>query len=355
MLEPGDPGYVDPNPPTQSVKSKTKKTMNNEIPENMKVLLALGEDAADGCAELEVEIALGSVKEAELRASLVSLKGVIPPPPTPPDPPLPPVPGLIALYDKAKRDTGAAKAGLKAKDAEANQLLVDGRDVLKKVLGAAWSPEWVLAGYTVPGSTAVPDTQDERFASLSALALYLADHPTYQVPGGGAFPEVTSARAAALHTQISDCRKLVNTRSTTQKDAKKARNDGMAKLRALLIALVDDLTLRLPSDDPRWEVFGLNIPANPRAPQPASALTLSGAGSGRVLAEWTRGRRSNNNRILVQIVGVDADWREYGKSGNVTEYTIKDLPPGATLKVKIIALNGGLEAPDGPEGEIEVA
>lgn len=347
LLEPGDPGYVDPNAPSQPEIPKPHKIMsNNEIPKNLKVLLALAEDAADGCATHEVAIGLKSVKEADLRPAIVALKGTLTPPP--------PMPGLIGIYDQAKRDTADAKADLKAKDAEAGTFLTDARDALKKVLGTKWSPEWVLAGYTVPGSTAVPRRQDDRFASLSALAQYLGAHPSYEVPGGGVYPEVTAARATLLHTQISDCRTLLNDREADQGVAAENRDAGAATLRALMIALVDDMTLRLGSADPLWEALGLNIPANPRAPEPATALALSGAGPSRVLADWTRGRRSNNNRVLVQIVGTDPDWREYGKSGNVTEYTIKDLPPGATLKVKIIALNGSLEAPDGPEGEIVV-
>ena len=349
LLEPGDPGYVDPNPPAQTAKSKTHKTMsNNEIPENMNVLLALAEDAADGCAEHEAAIGLRSVKEADLRPAIEALKGQVPPPPAPA------VPGRIALYDKAKGQTAEAKAGLKAKDAEAVRYLTDGRDALKKVLGTAWSPEWVLAGYTEPGSTAVPGTQDARFASLLAQALYLADHPAYEVPAGGVYPEMTAARASLLHTQISDCRKLVNQKETLQAQAKAARDEAKGTLRALLIALVDDLTLRLGSDNPLWEAFGLNNPANPRPPAPATELVLSGAGASRVLAQWKRGRRSDDNRVLIKIIGVDADWREYGKSGNVTEVLIKDQPPGATLRVRLIALNGSLEAPDGPEAEIVV-
>ena len=72
----------------------------------------------------------------------------------------------------------------------------------------------------------------------------------------------------------------------------------------------------------------------------------------RALSEWTRGRRGNDNRILIQIVGVDADFREDGKIGNVTAYTLKDLPAGATVRVKIIAQDGSLGAPDGPKGGI---
>ena len=65
-----------------------------------------------------------------------------------------------------------------------------------------------------------------------------------------------------------------------------------------------------------------------------------------------RGVRSSNNRVLIQILGVDAGYREYSKSGNVIDELIKGLPAGSTVKVKIIALNGSLEAASGPEAQI---
>lgn len=49
---------------------------------------------------------------------------------------------------------------------------------------------------------------------------------------------------------------------------------------------------------------------------------------------------------------MDAGYREYSKSGNVIDELIKGLPAGSTVKVKIIALNGSLEAASGPEAQI---
>jgi hypothetical protein len=184
--------------------------------------------------------------------------------------------------------------------------------------------------------------------------VYLHQHPTYQIPAGGPRTEVTSTRSQALHDQLSTCRLAANTASTAQSVALVAKKAELQRLRRLLMGLVDELELRLASDDPRWEVFGLNIPANPRAPDPAVDLVLTTVGLGRVLAEWDPGTRSNNDRILIQIVGVDADFREYGKSGGDGEELLKNLPSGATLRVKIIALNGSLEALTGPVAEIVV-
>ena len=157
-----------------------------------------------------------------------------------------------------------------------------------------------------------------------------------------------------MHTALSDARALDNARGDAQEAAKLARDAAFDTLRRRLIALVDELSLLLSDEDPRWETFGLNVPANPRAPDPAENLVLSLAGTHQVLAEWDRGTRSNDNRVLIQVVGVDAQYREYSKSGDATDELIKALPSNATLKVKIIALNSGLEASSGPEAQISV-
>jgi hypothetical protein len=211
----------------------------------------------------------------------------------------------------------------------------------------------VLAGFNhKPGSTAVPTTQDKRFNSIKTLAIYLSQHPTYEVPGGTPHTEVTASRGQALHSQLGNARQAMSDADLAQLQAKSARETAYATLRRRLIAFVDELTLLLGPDDPRWEVFGLNILSSPRAPAHASQLVLSLAGTGQILAERVRGVRSSNNRVLIQILGVDAGYREYSKSGNVTDELIKGLPAGSTVKVKIIALNGSLEAASGPEAQI---
>jgi len=147
---------------------------NNAIPKNNKVMLALGEDCFDGCVAAEDEVDLKMVRQGDLAGGIEALKGDLPTAPTPPGappppPPLPPSPGLIYLYDATKVTTGAADKALTDKDKEVKQFLVDARTVLETPLGKAWSPEWALAGYTEPGSTAVPNTQGERLEKMPGI------------------------------------------------------------------------------------------------------------------------------------------------------------------------------------------
>ncbi len=333
---------------------------NNAIPDNKPIIKSMAEDAYDGCGTAQDDVGLKQTRQADLGSLLTAIKGTAPssplPPGAPPAPPAPPpAPGLDYLYDEAKLATRQAKAAHKAKDEEVYDFLVAARKVLETPLGKRWSPEWVLAGFNnEPGSTAVPDTQNKRFSSINTLAIYLAQHPTYQVPGGTPHTEVTATRAQALHSQLSDARQAMSDTKQAQMNAETARDAAYTALRKRLIALVDELTLLIGPADQRWEIFGFNIPANPRVPEPATQLLLTLAGDGRIIAEWVRGTRSDDNRVLIQVIGVDTEYREYSKSGNTTEEVIKGMASGTTVKVNIIALNGSLEASSGPEAQISV-
>lgn len=321
----------------------------NAIPYAEKSVLALAEDCADGCASHEVEVGLKQTMEADLRALIQALKGDIAA--------TPPTAGLISLHKQRAQELAEAEAARGAKDAEVKTFLTDARKNLSRFLGNAASPEWAVAGFSSPqgNSNAVPSTQDGRFQCLSMLTVYLNAHPTYAQPAGTPAPEVTVARCQALHAQMSNARQAANDALEIQQTALNAKDTGVAALRARLIALVAELRLLLGGSDPRWEVFGLNVPDNPSPPGPATDLVLTPMGPDRVYASWTRGARSNNDKIYIMVEGADVEYRLYGKSGGDSEEVIKDLAPDRVIKVKIIAVNGSLEAASGPEAEIVLA
>lgn len=348
VLEPGDNGYINPNPTTDNPQP-TYRMNNNEIPRAEKSVLGLAEDCADGCHELGTELELSTVTETSLRARLLVVQGTRPNV-------TPVVIGTIKAFKLADSVLKEANAERRTTDVEVRTFLTDARTNLLRFLGREPSAQWALAGYgTAQGnSNAVPGSMDGRFYTLGLLRGYLADHPEYEQAAGTQAAEVTAAKADALYEEMSSARSAANTASTAQKQAMAARLAAVNEIRQDLILLVRELYRKLGADDPRWETFGLNIPNNPRAPEAATDLALSEAGIGQILAEWERGTRSDDDRVLIQILGVDADFREYSKSGGDGEQVIKGLPSGATVRVKIIALNGSLEAADGPVGEISV-
>lgn len=322
--------------------------IKNALPQNPARLLALAENCADGAHQLEDVIPLKLIREADLRAHLLTLVGDLAATPI--------VPGLIYLCEGAETALKQAKAARTATDKEVRRFLTDTRARLALYLGAAASATWGPTGFLSGSgsSNKVPRTQGARLQCLAQVAAFLSAHPAWEQPAGTDAPVVTAARAVHLHTQLSDARSLANTRAKAKRDAKLARDHAFAALRTDLSALTRELSRALPANDPRWEAFGLTIPAHPRPPEAATALELSGAGPTRIHAEWQPGRRSVSARVMIQILGVDAAFRQYGKSRSRDSLLIKGLPTGATVRVKILCRRGSLEAPDGPEAEITV-
>jgi hypothetical protein len=311
-----------------------------------KSLLAVREDCADGCAALEDSIPLKLIRQADLRTPLLTLKG---------DPAAaPPNKGLIYLYNEMELALTTAITARRQKDEEVKAFLSDASQNLIRFLGSAPSPEWELAGIgeLQSNSNAVPSSKEGRFQALSQLRPYLLDHPAYEQPAGTAAPEVTATRALAMHTQLSDARAVANA-AAEDRDLG-AKRAVFAMQRGNLSTLVVELNRALGPDDRRWETFGLKIPTDPRPPEPATNLTRITMGTSRVLAEWDRGERSNNDRVLIQTVGVDTEWREDARSGGDGEHLIEDLAAGSTLRVRIIARHGSLEAATGPEAQISL-
>ncbi|MBL9131518.1 MAG: hypothetical protein JNG86_09985, partial [Verrucomicrobiaceae bacterium] len=111
--------------------------------------------------------------------------------------------------------------------------------------------------------------------------------------------------------------------------------------------LTAELRNVLPDDDPRWENFGLNIPAHPNPPQSVTGLTLTSAGTGKERAEWNPAVRATYNRIFIKVHGVDEDFR-FLASDKDSDHLISNLPPGATISVYIVAANAGGEAAPSP-------
>ena len=94
----------------------------------------------------------------------------------------------------------------------------------------------------------------------------------------------------------------------------------------------------LSPTDPRWETFGLNIPATPTTPGIPQNVILTQSGSN-VLAQWDAVALATRYRVRMMIVGVDTKYRLVA-SGTEPMALISDLLPGAQINVIVQAVNG---------------
>jgi hypothetical protein len=277
LLEPGDPGYVNTAPATSgggSAKKKGTRTMN-ETPENQKVLLALAKKIRAGAASLQDTIGLHHHRDTTLNTAILKLEG---------DPAAAPGSnankGSQLVYKSCEDAAKDARSALKAlSDGTVKTLLTAYRDVMERIHGKKHNAGWSAAGFT--DGVSVPREHDKRQSLLAAMRSYLAANAGHEAslpqPSGPPLA-VTAAAALALGVTFQAAFDLVNTREAEQANCKNLRDADKRGLFDEVSGTIRELGDLIAADDPRWEAFGLNIPANPNPPEPVSAATLTAVG-----------------------------------------------------------------------------
>ena len=299
---------------------------SNPTPADDGVLSALAEDIADGCALHEVVIDIKQNTETVIRAAIAGVTAA-------------------KLTLGAARTTLSGTAGLydqvEAMDAAGLVVIRNCRLRLVKVLGTSYSPAWGQAGFPNQ-STAVPDTRDQRFTLLGALKAYFTANPSAE----SVDMEATAAICNTAHTNVSNARQAVNTGEQAVTDAKAAEAAAVKTLRKRVRGLIDELGQLIADDDSRYEAFGLNIPANPSAPESIASLTVVAQGAGKAHFSWPYATRMTGSRIMGKHIGVDTVAHSLGTADGL-EKTIAGLAVG-DWEFSVISYNDGGEAPPSP-------
>ncbi len=348
ILEPGDPGYVIPAPPVDAIsKTKTKhNTMSsNATPSNRIVLLSLAHNIYSG--QLTHEVSVGLVRHVATRmdTAILKIEG---------DPAA--AAGSSAnkgsqlVFRDAVGAAGDAVAALGALSDGSVKLWLDGyQKVLQIIHGNKANDGWLSAGFAA-GSTAVPRNHDERHTLLAAARSYLAAHPTYEAAlpqATGPVLAITAAQALVLHTAMQAANTLINSTSAVQVVTKTARDGDVTGLFKEVSGTIGEIGESLADDDARWEVFGLNIPANPNAPLGVSSLTVTTAGPGRELVAWSYAVRAEYYRVFLKRVGVDVAAVNVADPKDL-ETVLKALTVGSTIEVYVVPMNAGGAGPASP-------
>jgi transposase len=321
----------DPGLPAKKRKKINRHTMsNNPTPDNNDILRALADRLADGCHTHEATIGILHNTEAVIRAGIALLDQKV----------------FLAGQKKAAVDT--AYTANTAADAAGEIVLVNCKLRLQQKLGQRWNAQWAPTGFPHQ-STAVPDVMDERFTLLKKLNTYFIGVPAHESADMGATAAICLTAWDALSTTrqgIADAESAQTTALTNQTDAA----DGLRKRVRGLINELDEL---IEDDDARWEAFGLNIPANPSAPESVASVTAAPLGNGRFTATWPYATRAIRYRAETFIVGVDTEWKNKGSFKDL-EAILKGFTAGQTVKVRIVAGNDGGDAAPSPEAQVVV-
>ena len=348
VLEIGDPGYIaQPEAPgTISPRKHNKNTMSsNATPTNRTILASLARTILTGQLSHGVTIGLHHHLAPAMDTAIKKLEG---------DPAA--AAGSAAnkgsqlVYRDAVDATGDAEAALMTlSDTTVKTWLEGYRKIMSGVHGSKANAGWVAAGFA-QGTTAIPRNHDQRHVLLSAARAYLAAHANYEgslpQPTGPALA-ITAARALVLHTDMQAAKTLITTTTNAQTTAKTLRDADVDALYDEVSDTIAELHEVLSDTDPLWEIFGLNIPANPNPPLGISTLTITAAGTGRELLSWPYAVRAEYYRVFLKRVGIDTDFINVDDPKDL-EYTLKNLTPGSIIEVYVVPMNDGGAGPASP-------
>lgn len=319
-----------PTAPKTKRKTNRRTMASNPTPDNPDVLRALADLMADGCHTHEAAIGILQNTEAAIRAAITALSNA------------------ETQAGVKKNAVSAAYATLLAADEAGTTTINNCKLRLKQVLGERWSPAWEPTGFP-DQSTGVPNTQDKRFTLLDALKNYFTLVPASENAGMGA----TAIACTAAWTTFSDARQGVSDAESAQTTAFATRTAATDALRKRVRGLINELETLIADDDPRWEAFGLNIPAHPSAPEPVTSLTAAALGNGRIEISYPYATRATRYRIETWIISVDTEWQNKASAKDL-EVILKNFTAAQVVKVRVIATNDGGEAAPSPEAQVTV-
>ena len=347
VLEPGDPGYVPPAPPPAPPPLPyNRKTMSsNATPNNRTILIALAHRIHTGQVSQGAAVGLHHHTAALMDAAIQKVEGDPAAPVGSPE-----NKGSQLLYRDCVDATGDAETALKNLSDGAIKTWLEGyKKVLEGIHGKKANDGWVAAGFPA-GSTAIPRGHDARFALLGAARAYLAAHSGYEATlpqATGPALAITAAEALARRTTMETARTLIDTRTAEQAACKAVRDADVEALFQEVSALIGELDDLLAPTDPRWELFGLNIPANPSPPEAVGPITVTAAGPGREAVAWNYAVRAEYYRVFLKRVGTDLTPVNLADPKDL-EYLLKDLTPGATIEVQVVPMNAAGPGPGSP-------
>jgi hypothetical protein len=298
---------------------------SNRLPDSTDLLISLAESAAKGTARLATEIGIKQNSEAAIRADLDALLN------------------SIAAYNTAKGSSPGETGRLNAAALEGRTWLLMARDNFKTFLGNQPGKNWRGAGWP-ESSIAVPKRADDIGLRLASVAKFLTDHPAREV----AAMNLTAARATALYAALRGTHAGRNNHRSGRVEAKRARDAAERQLRRRLRGLIAELAMLLEPTNSHWKGFGLKPPGKPDSPAKVTNTRAQASGGGRVLVQCDAAARAEYYQVHLMVVGRDMEFA-LAESPRDPQKFLDDLPVGATVRLKMRAMN---ETGHGPFGEV---
>ena len=167
------------------------------------------------------------------------------------------------------------------------------------------------------------------------MSVYFTANPQFE----NAAKEYTAAKANSICTPMTNARTTVENCKFDTRTLRDARATAKVALDKKIADLRSELDIVLSQTDPRWLKFFDRIPGDDRVPEGVEDVTATAQPGGVITVDWPETPRAARYQVLKQVVGTDTDF-VLATTVDDSEAELTGVPAGATVKLKIVPLNG---------------
>lgn len=232
------------------------------------------------------------------------------------------------VYRNARKSKRDAFRDLGEGRVPADLYIEKSRDYLKAILGSSWNESWPLAGFNRP-TLALPESDEDRLAALTGIKAYFTNNPDNESVKLKLTAALADGALGAFTTVVNGGRNC----RIHQLTRREARDEANSALEDKLHILWTELEAVLPAKDVRWLKF------IDRVPEPVESIEAEAQPGGIIVLDWPEASRADHYKVYKQVVGVDAE-PVLAATVNDSDAELTDLPPGARVKIQVVATNG---------------
>jgi hypothetical protein len=243
-------------------------------------------------------------------------------------------------YKTAAAASATGRTVVETADLNGRAFITSVREHFKPRLGKNPNPAWEPLGFP-DDSLAVPESQDDRLEMIQSMNTWLLANPTFQVDT--AEFKITATLAKATYDALDGSRIALGDLQEIEGRKEGERDSRVKELRAEMRGMLRELKDLMGPLDSRWLWFGLNQPGAVSGASRVETLVLTSISQG-FLAAWAHAAFAHLYHVEIKIAGVDTEFRRV-KTTSDTTCNVPDLPPAATVEVRVLAVNdSGTEA-----------
>ena len=292
----------------------------NSLPTNSAQLIGLGQKMHTGIVQLGTAVPITMLTAAQMQSALDAF-----------------VTGDTD-FNAARSARLAASEAFQAAGGKVYDWLLAVSNLLATLYGTRWSTAWAQAGF-INRSTGIPTRIEERLGLALALVEFFTANPGYEV----ASMKLTAVEGTALRTAALTAQQAALAAKVALDGSGQAWTGAYEALTALMRTLICNLQGKLAKDDPRWLVFGLQIPATNATPGQPANVTVQADAAGNLVLQCDPMPLATRYRWRMRLVGAQTDYVLAARSVAPLA-TISGVLPGQTAEIIVQAVNGNLQS-----------